>query len=515
MRKTDRYTVPFPPAIPPEPAVYRDRFREFPLWYRWYLRFLTVITGTTIEQIVRRQDLNELKRTLTHQVPEIVDCSVPALLPGFHSRLRILESQRRRIAAAVREITRNSGGRFLIHALSHLAPDIHRKLEEASRIPETLLESTGTSLAVAQEAVQTHLSAEMEARIPRIDPILRPVWTSVHALNVLLKFDLTPLFPQAQGMPGTRIPLRVVRTPVQELHQMLHMVQRHRRRTATELAWEFVQRTARLNPGPPGAIWSTVDEFCTTVPLEDLTRLAWDEPYLEIRSLSLRAEWWEPFRQAWLSRALDQVGGELFAYRTEQVKESLSRSFMIDRSPPSWLPSELYPATLGYVLLLSGSEFFHDTRRVVTQLVIDGVFHHLDTRNALHQAALQIDQALERLTTLLGDGESRGTLGEELHRIRQRSSNSAIVRRRLVGLYEKHRRRIRTSLEEIMESLETGGALVGRTLHCVETAFEYQGLRTQSFSGEYKSIELLTTVGDAWQPLGQRLRGLYRVESGS
>lgn len=513
MRKNEHYTVPFPSAEPPAPSLYRERFMDFPLWYRLYLRLRALINGVPLEEITRRHDLQELRRTLTAEHRDLVDCNLPALLPGFQSRLRILESQRRRISKGLQEITRNSGGRFLMHTLAALDPETYQVLREAGRIPETLLESTGTTLAVAQEAVRLHLTAELDVQFPVVERQVRHIWTSIHALRLFGKIDLNPLFPRPEANSNARIPLRIVRVPLQELYQVLELLRTNTNRAATEHAWEFLRRVVRMNPGPPGAIWNALEDFRSTVPMLDLIRLAWDEPHLEVPPLALRVEWWETFRQAWLSQSVKAVAGDLFEHRTVQVREILSRVYLIDRAPPSWIPGELYPATLGSVLLLAGSEFFHDTRRVVTQLVIDGVFHHLNTRNALHQAALQIDQALERLTVLMGDGENQGTLGEELQRIRQRSAGSSIVRRKLVGLYERHRRRICSSLEELIGALETGGNLVERTLAGTEVAFEYQRLKARSFSGEFSAQELLQTVGTSWLPLGRRLRALYRIES--
>ncbi len=514
MRKTDRYTVPFPAAELPASTVYRDRFREFPFWYRWYLRLLAIVNGLSIEQIVRRQDLFDLKRRLATIAEDQVDSSIPALLPGFLARLRIIDANRRRISGALEEISGNGRGAFLSETIARVDPEIHHTLTDAAAVPETLLESTETPLAVAREAVRTHLAEELEQHLVAIETHLGPLWRSVQALNVLRRYDMSPLFPPTEAAGLVRVPLRPVRVTLQELYQVLDLVRRNTNRTATEIAWEYVRHKARLNPGPPGAIWSAVEEFLHAAPLLEIVRVAWDEPYLEIKAVTVRSEWWESFRQARMNAALERVGSQLLARRIDQVRELLSREFLIDRDPPGWLPSELYPASLGNTLLLAGSEFFHDTRRVVTQLVIDGVFHHLDTRNALHHAALRIDQSLNRLTALLGNGEHRGTLGEELQRIRSRSGSSAIIRRRLVGLYERHRLRIRTSLEELMDALETGGTLVDRTLSGTEVGFEYARLKSQSFSGDYSAMDLLSVVGNNWLPLGRALRGLYRIENG-
>jgi hypothetical protein len=513
MRKTDRYTVPFPPAEPPSPEIYRDRFRAFPFWYRWYLRIMAIVKGMPLDRIVQNHDLQELRRRLAVVARDVVDGAGPALLPEFHRRLRALDVQCRRIAPALQDTLGTARGEFLRSALARMEPQIHEALEIAAEIPETLLESTETTLAVAQEAVRTHIATELESHRALIEKHINPIWISLNTLNVLTKTDFSPFLPPGHELTATRTPLRVVRTPMQELHQVLELVRSHTNRQATELAWDFVRHHTRRNPGVPGAIWSVVEEFTNTIPMLDLTRLAWEEPFLEIPELSIRSEWWETFRHTWISSGVHRAGPRFLEHRTEQVREMLSRGFLIDREPITWIPSELYPSTLGYVLLLAQSEFFHDTRRVITQLVIDGVFHLLDTRNALHQAALQIDQAMERLVTLFGSGDNRGTLGEELHRVQRRAGTSALARRRVVGVYERHRHRIRTALEEFIEAVETGGTLVERTLSGREVAFDYQQLRTQSFSGEYTAEDLLRIVGDHWYPLGRRLRALYRIES--
>ncbi|POR01518.1 hypothetical protein AU468_08120 [Alkalispirochaeta sphaeroplastigenens] len=512
MRKSERYTVPYPPAEPAPEGTYRQRFQEFPLWYRWYLRVLALLHGASVEQTVRRHELQELRRNLTSLARDVLDPSVPALLPGFHLRLRSLEVKRRRLIPLLREVQGGNRGRFLAETLARQDQKTHQALEEASAIPETLLDSTETTLAVAREAVQNHLQEELEVRRHRIEETLSPLWSAITALSILVRVDLESLLPPAeQGM--VRTPLRVVQTPLQELYQTMELLRRERSLTATEELCDFARRRARLPSPPPREIWQELEEFRGAVPLLEITKLAWEDPYLEIRPLLVRNEWWQVFHQTWIARATERTGALLLTHRTERVRERLSQVFLAGGSPPSWLPSELYPTTLGFVLLLGESEFFHDTRRVVTQVVIDAVFQHLDVRNALHQAALQIDQSLERLSSLMGKGEKRGALGEELLRIRRRSGTSSLARRQLSELYEQHRHRIRTALEGFMEALVTGSVLIDRTLSGATPAFDYQMVQAQSFSGDFPARELLQTVATHWAPLGRELRALYTLET--
>ncbi len=513
MRRTERYTVPFPPAEPAPPELYHQRFREFPFWYRWYLRVVTVLTGSTVDRTVRAHELQELRRRLGAIAPGVVDPAVPALLPDFHRHLRLLVLHRDRLRIPLHEVTVNRRGPFLLHLLKELDPGTFRALEDAATLPEDLMDSTETTRALALETVRAQLLAQMASRQEGIRQRLEPRWTSLRALYLLARFDMTAVQPvNAQGLE--RIPLRVVRTPIQELSQLLALVQLQRDPAAMEIAWEFLRRVARMNPGPPGVIYHTVEEFLQGVPLEDLVRLAWDDPHLYIPTFSIRSEWWTPFQQAWLSLAADRTGADLFQRRITLVNELVQNVFLSPVEVDSRLPSELYPATVAQAIRLAGSELFQDTRRTVTQLVIDAVFHHLDTRNALHQAALQIDQSLERLTALLGDGkERRGTLGEEMHRIYTRAGNASFARRQLVGLYERHRLRIRTALEDLFEALISAGSLISRTVDGQEEAFEYRTLKLKTSESEIPPMELLEYVAQHWQPLGRRLRALYRMES--
>lgn len=513
MRRTERYTVPFPPAEPAPRDRYVERFRQFPFWYRWYLRTVTVFTGSTIDRTVRLHELQELRRRITQVAPSIADCAIPALLPDFQRHLRTIITHRERLRMPIHEVTVNRRGPFLLYVLRHLSPETFTTLDNAATLPADLLESTETTRAVAQEAVRAHLLEEMERQEGEIRRHIEPVWTALRSLYLLARFDLDPIHPP-RGSETARVPLRVVRTAMQEFFQLLQMVQLKEHPEALPLAWEYLRDTARMNLASPGGIYHALREFTAAVPMEELVQLAWEDPYLVIPAFSIRSEWWTPLQQTWLTRAADRTASALFEHRLVTLTDMVRDIFLVDRPPDHRLPTELYPTTTGIALLLAGSDLFQDTRRVVTQLVIDAVFHHLDTRNALHQAALQVDQSLERLMALLGDGvERRGTLGEEIQRIRKRAGNASFARRQLVGLFERNRPRIRSAIEDLTESLITAGTLISRTVSRQEGAFEYRTLKLRTVESELPPQELLDLVAHHWQPLGRQLRALYRMES--
>ncbi|MFW5694582.1 MAG: DUF5312 family protein [Alkalispirochaeta sp.] len=512
MRRTSRYTVRFPDPIYPPAETYRRRFMEFPFWYRWYLRLRGLLGARSIEEATRAHHLQELRRRLDRTARSTVDCGVPALLPAFHQRVRSLKTQLQRIRPALDETTGLARGAFLRTVLEQSAPDVAERLHQAATFAPDALADPELSLPQAQARVRSAVGEALEREVADIERRLAPIWTALRTLNLLQRVDLDVLLP-VQGARREQTPLRVVQSTMLHLHQTLELCHRHLNPEATGHAWTFAHQRIRSQPGPPRAIWSEIEEFRSAVPFVDLVRYAAGEPFLEIPELSIKSDWWNPLREDWTHRSVERVGGILLEARQEAVAQTLSQTYFIDRAPSSWIPTALHPQTTGYLLLLAASDFFHDTRRAVSQLVIDAEFYHLDTRNTLHQSALQLDQALERLRALLGDERGPGTLREEIQRLQQRSTTSSVVRRQLTGLYERYRPRVRASIDETIDALERIGSLISRTEDGTERAYRVRELHSQSFSGDYSPHELLDIVATRWHSLGRSLRALYRLEN--
>lgn len=513
MRRTSRYTVRFPEPVVPTTEVYLEKFREFPVWYRWYLRLRALLGARSVVAATRAHHLQELRRRLDRIARDQVDCATPALLSGFHQMVRGLSATRGRIRSALDEATGSARGVFLRETLNQVAPELAAELHEAARLTEEDEANTALTLQDAQRRARTRIAQALEASFPEIERHLAPIWDALRTLNLLQRLDLDVLLP-VQGARREQTPLRVVAEPLMQLYQVIELCHRHAHPAATEQAWEFARRRIRSQAGPPRAIWSRLEEFRIATPFVDLVRYAMGEPFLEIPALSIRSDWWSHFRDEWTRSDLEMIGDDLEMLRRREIADLLATVYLIDREPPAWIPTTLTPRSTGFLLLLAASDFFHDTRRVVTQLVIDAEFYHLDTRNTLHQAALQIDQALERLRALLGeDNRTRGSLGEEIQRLQQRSSASAIVRRQLTGLYERYRPRVRAAVEEALDAMELAGRLISRTQDGTEVAYVVRELHSQSFSGDYAPTELLDIVATHWVPLARSLRGLYRLET--
>ncbi len=511
MRRTERYTIPFPDAASPPATVYREAFLKFPFWYRWYIRLRSVFAASSVEETTRRHHLMELKRILTRDARDTIDPNIPALLPRFHYHVRELIRQRDAITPALDEATGIARGTFLKVALADRDPAMHSRLQKEIHLTDAELSDPALSLEEVRASARNRMEALLSDNHTRITGTLEPIWLSLRSLNVLGRVDMQTLLP-VMGAKREETPLRVVSGSLVSLYQVVELCRLHVSPAATELALAFARGRIRGTNRSHNGIWVALESFRAEIPLLRIVRYARNEPFLTIPDITLKTDWWTPFSATWIRSATERSDGELLEHRYGQLLSVVRTVFQVDSMPPVWIPTALQPKTLGVLILLAGSDLFQDTRRIITQLVIDATFFHLDTRNTLHQMALQLDQALERLIGLLGNGDSRGTMGEEIQRLQQRSGPSSIVHRQLSTVYERHRPRIRAAVDECIEALTTAGAIVARNLEGREHAFEMTDLHGKTFAGDYPPRELLELVAAHWQSMGSMLQGLLDLE---
>lgn len=512
MRRTERYTVPLPEPWYPDEAFYRLRFREKPWWYRAYLRARALFAGIELSDVTRRHHLQEIRRRLQRDAREIVDTSIPALIHGFFRPVSHLQRELGRIMPAIDDAIGTARNRFLLELLAARAPNLAAHLQTASSIPAALLDDPSLPLDEYRAIVRANLEAALTATFDETERAIAPVWHALQTLRILGTVDIESIQP-ISGSDQARTPLRIVAPVIGRLHQCIEAAFRHASSEATELAVRHYRSRGRLRAVSAAAVWQSVEDVRRTVPLLDLARFAAGEPFLGLPDLSLKSDWRPAFERALAERAVGLVGPTVVEERTVRVRRILSESFLVDRQSPGWLPDALYPRTTATLMVMAASESFRNTRRAVTQLVIDGQFNHLDTRNSLHQAALQLDQALERIATLLGDDARTGTLTEEIGRLSRRAGGSSLVRRQLMGLYERYRPRIRSIIEEACGSLIDGGSLVSRTVNGREGSFELDRRAARTDTGGLPLEEQLQLVADHWARLGRELEGLYRAEA--
>lgn len=512
MRRGDRYTIPFPDVHPPPPAVYREAFARFPFWYRWYIRLRALITTSTVEQTTRKHHLHELRRRLNVTAKKTLDPTVPALIPGFHTPIRDLIREVDALSPSLDEANGTARGTFLRVVLADRDPRIHGIIEREAHITEEEREDPSRSLDDIRASVRTRIEHLLTEQRGRIESNLEPIWIALRSLNVLSRVDLTPLLP-IQGARREETPLRVVSDTLISLYQATELCGRWQNPKATEYALAFARPRIRSSSPSAHLIWVTLEGIRSEIPLLDIVRYAKEEPFLEIPPITLKTDWWTPFARSWIATAVDRVGGELLEHRHREIITTIRTVFGIEADPPVWIPSVLHPRTLGILVLLATSDLFQDTRRVITQLVIDATFYHLDTRNTLHQAALQLDQALERVVATLGTVDERGTLGEEIQRLQQRSGPSSIIHRQLTTVYERHRPRLRSAVEESVEALTTAGSIISANLDGRDGAFELQEFHDRTFTSDFRPRDLLELVASYWQSLGRMINGLFQLET--
>lgn len=461
---------------------------------------------------MKRRLLADLRHSLVEKASDVVDVTGPTLLGPFHARLGRVAREVKRINAVLSEATGPSRGAFLFYALERLDADLFLTVARGGDLPIDQLAEPDIDAEHARDMVRRRTATLLAEHHEEISRHLTPLWTALRGLTLLERVDFSAIIPLADESI-TRTPLRVVAQPLQDLHQALELALRSADPSAIELALSFARPRLRSIGSDPDSLWREIRAFTASVPLLDLVRFAKQEPLLAVPSLSIKSDWRPHLHREVIARAVDRVAPSMLEARMGRVRRILSDALMVDDPAPRQIPPALYPRTVEAVLEVAQSEFFHDTRRVVTQLVIDATFHHLDTRNVLHQLSLQLDQAMERMNGLFGSRDTPGTLSEEVARLQHRTASSSLVRRQLVGVYERSRPRIRAAIEEILLSLEEAGSIVARNHDGRDEAYDASHVKARSFSGEYRTSDLLEVVATQWYPLGKALRSLYQIES--
>lgn len=504
--------IPFPKAIPTPITVYRGAFRRFPVWYRWYIRLRSLFSSQTIESTTKNHHLHQLRRRIAITAKTAVDPTVPALIGGFHSAIREIQDQLRRIDPSLDEATGTARGSFLRLVLAERNPRLHAAIQEAMHLTDSERDDPQITLERVQQAMQQRIEDRIEANRKQIAAILEPIWKSLRSLNVLGRVDIEALLP-VQGARRPETPLRVVKDPLLALYQAAELCHRNQSDDATELALSFARPRIRGTATSSKHVWLAINSLWKQTPLIDLCRFATDDPFLEVPTIVLKTDWWGPFVRSWIETGLNRCGNELLEHRHGQLLRFVGEVFHVEANPPGWIPSVLHPHTLGSLVLLAESGLFHDTRRAITQIVIDATFYHLDTRNTLHHMALQIDQSLEEITRRIGDSDHRGSLGEEVIRLQNRSGPSSIIHRQLTTVYERHRPQLRTATERCIESLRTAGTIMERNILGTEEEFEFNDLQGAGFTSDHSLTDLVRIVAHRWRYLGEILAGLYSLET--
>ncbi|MFA7567290.1 MAG: hypothetical protein WCY01_09715, partial [Alkalispirochaeta sp.] len=99
-----------------------------------------------------------------------------------------------------------------------------------------------------------------------------------------------------------------------------------------------------------------------------------------------------------------------------------------------------------------------------------------------------------------------------IQRLQQRSGPSSIVHRQLSTVYERHRPRIRSAVNECIEALNTGGTIISRNMDGREHAFDITDFHSRTFSGDLSPRALLEIVAEYWPRLGSMIKGLLNLE---
>ncbi|MFO8043347.1 MAG: DUF5312 family protein [Alkalispirochaeta sp.] len=509
MRRSEQYTVPeqlF--SLPPE-GTYRQAYQELPLLQRFYLLIRAWFGSADITTIIKEHELEEVKTRVMNADEMLADVSIPALRSGFHSRARVVAQHVNALKNVFTYVRGSGAGGFLREALQRLDPHLFETLTASCSVPEDLLTNPATTISGAKEVVSDHLQQSLDVNKDAIRSHLDPAWRSIEALAALATVDFKGLIPEKTS-EGIRTPMRIVRKPLTELAATVDLCIRNKHTSAIKIAAEYTGTRAGTQTKAHELIWSALDDLHTAVPLFDLVRLAADEPRLTPTQLSVQTNWWARFSAAWFETI--NVGPFLLRRRSLIVEEILRNEFDIHESNATWIPASLYQRSVGALRRLAQALRFRDTRTMAGVLAREQHLLTTPDRAKILEAHVDLDNALARLEELMGTGDERGMIGDELKRLSHSDADGAMAGMHKINVYAKHRPDVRVLIDQALDALETIAFAFHTNRQNVRKVLSAGGVRIELEEDGVPPSEIFDLITSSYRRLVTALRSLIMVE---
>jgi hypothetical protein len=510
MRRTEHYTALPETIIKPPPETYRDSFSKLSLLAKISVSLRMWLKGETLDEAVREREYHSIRRQLERDHQDIVDPAAPALMHGFCDRVYELAKRLGSIGTVVDEAVGARAGRFLQKLLASIDPETAEQLESAIRVPEETLDDPDVTLEAANRSMKEQVQQTLELHQATILRDLGPTWTALMGLRNLAKVPLKELVP-ARTSKGSRVPLRIVKDPLIELYRALEFCRDHQSSHGLDAAADFATQRLGRNFSAYRGIWDTIDEFLTAVPFLDLIRLALEEPRAKVKKIKLDQSWWRTFEDEWMDSY--DAGPAIIRHRAYRIEAILHDDFAVAAPMVTWIPTSLFQRTVGSLRRLATGSEFRLTRVFVSTIAREEGLLRPTSRKDLLNAHVLLDQQIDKLEELLGSGENRGKLGEEIKRLHQEQSDAAMVRIHMTGLLARFRPPVQMLVNQSLSALGTIRRVCRAEERTIVKSFPRLNALLSDTLGGATPRYVLDLIIHRYGPLAELMRGLYAIEA--
>lgn len=509
MRRTERYTTASEAIKAPGLDVYRQSYSELSLIAKFLVLVHTWFGGESVGESVRHWELRSIFRRLEREHHDIVDPAVPVLLDGFVRRVRELNKRVPSIATVVQETTGERAGRFLHSALKTINPETAEQLEAATRVPEEVLDNPSVTLEEASAALKEQMEEALELHQAIVLRDLGTVWACLNSLKHLTSVSLKNVLPAGNSREA-RIPLRIVQEDLIALYRELEHCRKNKDARGLDIAVEFATQRLGRSFAVYREIWNVIDELLDEVPFLDILRLGLEEPRATIKPVAHSHEWWELFATSWIESL--EAGPSILRHRSFRIESILHDDFAVVAPAITWIPSSLYQRTVGALRRLASGTEFRQTRVFVGTLSREEGLLRPASRKDLLNAHVQLDQQLDQLEDLIGSGDKRGKIGEEVKRLNATTTDASLVRIQMSGMLSRYRQPVRIMIENAIEALATIHRVCSTEEQTIARGSSRLNTTLADSLGEVTPRYILDLIVHRYAPLVDTLQGLSAIE---
>lgn len=512
MRSTDNYTVPEEVVELPGDEQYTEGYLQQSLIHRLMIWIRVWVSGQPLATVLRQNELRRLQATLQRSWGDVIDVPRAMLLAGFFDPVRELGRRVAPMRPVLDAVSRGTNAAFLQAMLAVRDPEVAQQLRTAAELPPELLDNPAITAREATATLHRRVDEALQIHEKVIRRHLGSVLLAMHGMAALAQVNWETLMPVGEKTVQSRIPLRAVRDDLVELYRHLVFCAAFPALDALTTAAEFASRKLGRQFSVSRDLWSHIDEVLRVIPLEDLVRLAREEPRLVVRQVSHdTGDWWSTFAAS-LQEHLNG-GPTLLRQRTMKIESLLRDDYHVNSPPPTWIPVALYQRSAGAVRRLALGDDFRRTRVLVGSISREENLLNGASRKRLLQAHVELDQRIDELEELIGTGDIRGKIGDELNRLKEGAQDKSIQRMQQTALVGRYRHRIGSILDNALNSLETIHQVCSSEYRTIARAIPQVGAVVAESLGDTSPRVVLDLIVQRYPQLVGTLRGLSILEA--
>lgn len=483
---------------------YHARFREFGFFTRLIIIIRSLFGGGTREELVRERCVKIIVKSIESTSVGLIDPKRRVLQEAFYRELTTLRVAARYFYDLLDRTLEKNRASFFAFLASLQFETVH---EELCTETDPYIFADRNSLTSDSE-VKVAINAAMEAAIARIDEDQRRMmYKDVKNLHVLKKLSsfLFDRFLAAFQTNAAGLKELSLYTAAEQLSELASILCSLDQPPSSRLMESIIGFSLNDDIGRDGFVLEEAVErelagaekaltairaFNSRVPLEDILKVANEDPAWVCASMGGGEDWFAIFKSYWRDRVDQRFQRFSAERRLAQIETDLQS--LVGKDTPTWFlnlsesgteqsPPVRFARALRFLESFYHQTFLTDINRSLKLVLLEGEFYKRDNRldfTDAYNELLQTGDSLKRIDARLS---ASGELGLAYAQARTEMSSSQIKKRKIESA-------VKVAETEAETILTRSSAAIGRMAEIIKA------ILSRETRGRYDSLSNLAHI---------------------